>query len=228
MFVSKASDVTRKARSSRLGGGNNKACCRNLKTTTRPGHSDPIRARGRRPLPAVDADALKPGTLARRLRPEEGARVGRRRHRLRGAPPDPRPARRGQGAAPAARGVAADGRALRAGSARRQHDQAPEHRRHLRVRRSARRAAVLRHGAARGHRPAVDPERARPLSARRGAGDPRAGLLGAAGGARPGHRPPRPQGQQHLHRQRAAASASSSCSTSASRSCCTPTRARAG
>ena len=43
-----------------------------------------------------------------------------------------------------------------------------------------------------------------------------------------GHRPPRPQGQQHLHRAASAASASSSCSTSASPSCCTPTRARAG
>ena len=51
----------------------------------------------------------------------------------------------------------------------------------------------------------------------RGAGDPRAGVLGAAGGARPGHRPPRPQGQQHL-RQPAGRQAVSSCSTSASRS----------
>ena len=34
----------------------------------------------------------------------------------------------------------------------------------------------------------------------RGAGDPRAGLLGAGGGARARDRPPRPQGQQHPHR----------------------------
>ena len=146
--------------------GKPKACCRNLKTTTRPGRLDPIRARGRRRPPAVDRGRAEAGDAGRRLRPEEGAGLGRRRDRLRGAPPDPRPARGGQGAAPPAGVVAADGRALRAGSARRQHDQAPEHRRHLRVRRAARRAAVLRDGAARGHRPAVDPERARAASRR--------------------------------------------------------------
>ena len=47
----------------RLAWGTTKACCRNLKTTTRPGRSDPIKARGRRRTAAVDADALKPGTL---------------------------------------------------------------------------------------------------------------------------------------------------------------------
>ena len=60
-------------------------------------------------------------------------------------------------------------------------------------------------------------QRARPLPARRGAGDPRAGLLGAAGRARARHRPPRPQGQQHLHRAPRGENAhASSCSTSAS------------
>ena len=174
------------------------ACCPNQKTTRQD--------QGARAQP--DADGRRVGRGRRRasagdggggLRPQARARLGRRWDRLRGAAQGPRTQGGRQGAPPPAGGLAPDGDALRARGAGRQHDQAPGHRRHLRVRHAPRRAAVLRDGAARGHRPALDAQRPRPLPARRGAGDSRAGLRGAAGGARARHRSPRSQGQQHLH-----------------------------
>ena len=78
----------------------------------------------------------------------------------------------------------------------------PEHRRHLRARRSGR-AAVHRARTGRGRGPQAA-ARARRDSPRRGTGDRRADRRSARGSPQPGHRPPRPEArerQAHARRQ---------------------------
>ena len=119
---------------------------------------------------------LKPGTMA-------GAYVLKRELASGGAGPstrpstEARPARRRQGAAPQSRLVSGDGRALRARGARGQPDPAPQHRRHLRVRRlpDGRQYFVME--LLEGARPRTLLERAGRFPPSEALRDPRAGLL---------------------------------------------------
>ncbi len=154
----------------------------------------PASPHGRRPPREQD----RPRYVARRQVPgHPRARTRRNGRRLRGGARQHRQASRREGARRRARELVHRHRALLPRGARRREREEPLHRRGVRLRPPRRRAALHRHGAARG-RVALRPDGAR-APHRSGDDRPhhRPGRQGPHEGPRDRHRPPRSQAREH-------------------------------